>query len=86
MKRRNFLRNVILGIAASLLPKILQPLVPEVTEEEMVRIPFNTYIVAYNHPNGDVTYKQGELHYMDLKKSQVEFIEKGMYRLKTNQL
>lgn len=25
MKRRNFLRNVVLGIAASLLPKILQP-------------------------------------------------------------
>ena len=26
MKRRNFLRNVVLGIAASLVPKILQPM------------------------------------------------------------
>lgn len=37
MNRRNFLRDTALTIAASLLPRILQPAVPEV-QEEMVEI------------------------------------------------
>lgn len=30
MKRRNFLRDIALGIAATLVPRILQPVIPEV--------------------------------------------------------
>lgn len=33
MKRRNFLRNIVLGIAASLLPKVLQPINGELEDE-----------------------------------------------------
>lgn len=33
MKRKDFLRNVFMGIAISLVPKSLQPFIPEVVEE-----------------------------------------------------
>jgi len=33
MKRRNFLRDMALGIAATLLPRILQPVSSEIVEE-----------------------------------------------------
>lgn len=33
MKRRNFLRDIALSIAATLVPRILQPVMPEVKEE-----------------------------------------------------
>jgi hypothetical protein len=83
MKRRNFLNNVVLGIAASLLPKILQPLEPEVVEE-MVKVPYHTWVVSQIHPNGDITYKQGELRWADFRKKDVVFLENGAYQLKLN--
>jgi hypothetical protein len=39
MKRKDFIRNTLLGLAACMLPKLLQPLTPEVSEEEVVGIP-----------------------------------------------
>lgn len=38
MERRNFLRNVVLGVAASLLPRILQPSAFEVEHETKVQV------------------------------------------------
>ena len=49
MRRRNFLRDVALAIAASLLPKILQPSIPEVIEETMaVDLTIDCYVVDHN--------------------------------------
>lgn len=36
--RRNFLRNITMAIAASLVPRILQPAVPELPEAEEVEL------------------------------------------------
>ena len=33
MKRNDFIRNTIMGLAASMLPKILQPVLPEIVED-----------------------------------------------------
>jgi hypothetical protein len=51
--RRNFLRNITMAIAASLVPRILQPAVPELPEpEELVPVQLNTFVYApagYEH-------------------------------------
>lgn len=39
MKRKEFLKNALMAIAISLLPKVLHPSVPEVEEEAMVNVP-----------------------------------------------
>ena len=36
-KRRDFLRNIALGIAATLLPRILQPVSSEIADEEFFK-------------------------------------------------
>lgn len=36
MNRKDFIRNTIMGLAASMLPRILQPTIPEVLEEKYV--------------------------------------------------
>lgn len=36
MKRRSFLKDCLLGMAFALVPKILQPVLPEVVEENLV--------------------------------------------------
>lgn len=79
MNRRNFLRDTLLIMAASLLPKILQPSLPQVQEEEMVDIQVNyvTYMAgidpySFERVEGNkvtvfqVTKEQGELiaHYI----------------------
>jgi hypothetical protein len=46
--RRNFLRNITMAIAASLVPRILQPAVPEVEEDERVPILFKTFSFSAN--------------------------------------
>lgn len=62
-QRRNFLRNITMAIAASLLPKILQPCVPEV-EEELVTVDFvvNVYSYGVMGELHSVTYKQEPVH------------------------
>ena len=84
MKRNDFLKNALMAIAISLVPKILQPLLPEVTDE-MIQIPVNTWVVAQNNADGSITYKQGELQWVNFLKKDVEFIEKDYYRIKVNQ-
>lgn len=38
MKRRNFLKDCLMGLAISLVPKILQPSLPELLEDELVAV------------------------------------------------
>lgn len=51
MKRRNFIRDCLMGLAISLVPKILQPILPEVLEEEMVEARIS-YFHYYNIEEG----------------------------------
>lgn len=48
MKRKEFLKNALMAIAVSLLPKILHPCVPEVVEENMVEVPVD-FVVNWNY-------------------------------------
>jgi len=63
MNRNTFLRNIVLGIAATILPKILQPTLPEVCEEEMVDIPIRLEYVTYNYVGGIDPYQKVEAKY-----------------------
>ena len=48
MNRKNFLRNAMMALAVSLVPKILQPMLPDIQEEEMVDVEVERYIVGYD--------------------------------------
>lgn len=75
--RRNFLRDVAMTIAVSLLPKILQPAVPEVQEDEIEPVQLNMFVCApegYEHL-GNKTYW--------MPKEDVEKLKRlGVYREK----
>jgi hypothetical protein len=45
--RRNFLRNITMAIAASLVPRILQPAVPELPELEEMEIEVAMHIYQF---------------------------------------
>lgn len=62
--RRIFLKNVALGIAATLVPKILQPISGEVESEED-----NQGVLWYIHTYGsEMDYKPGYFSINDLNK------------------
>ena len=58
MKRRNFLRNIVLGIAASLVPKILQPMDIEGVKELNEQPPE----WAYKH-KGSFSFTNNRVYY-----------------------
>jgi len=84
MKRRSFFKDISFAVIASLLPKILQPAVPEVAEE-MIEITLNVYT---NPMTPDVCYRIATFGYW-LPKKQVELIHElqdGDVRLKKEYL
>jgi hypothetical protein len=82
MKRKDFIRNTLLGFASLLLPEVLRPMAGEV-EEEMVDIEVANYIVSYSHPNGGVIFSQKGTTTFQLPKRNVEFLENGIVSFKS---
>lgn len=80
MDRKLFIRNTLLGLATCLFPEILRPMSSDVIEET-VPVAVNTWVVAINNKDGSVTYKQGELRWINFPKKQIEFLENGAVRL-----
>jgi hypothetical protein len=77
MKRRSFLRDALMTLAISLVPEILRPVVPEVTEDKEIEVEvvFNTYIFK----DGIFEYKcaspTDEPHVITMKESEYYFLE-----------
>lgn len=53
MKRRNFLRNIVLGMAATLLPEILRPSTAEITTEKLIH---TGGLISYMETNGNYAF------------------------------
>lgn len=52
MNRKNFLRNIALGIAMSLLPKVLQPIMSQI-EEEIIEVQVKWRVVQFDAATGE---------------------------------
>lgn len=52
--RRNFLRDVVLGIAATLVPKILQPVSYELQGEKLQIVRYT----RYSHPENKIIFNE----------------------------
>lgn len=57
MKRRSFLRDCLLGIAASLVPRLLQPVIPELVTDINIEArwlcnKFYSFVYTFYYENG----------------------------------
>lgn len=71
--RKSFLRDCLLGLAATLVPKILQPVLPEVVEEMVeVEVSMHMFVAAYDPAK--IEYTGTRLSAFKMRKGESELI------------
>lgn len=79
MNRKNFIANTLMAFAVTLVPRILQPSLPEVMEDEVVEVSVVWKTYAFNGSDG--FYQVGDHttndynHTIQMKTSEYEFIK-----------